>query len=93
MDPISNKVVQMQKAGYLPIAIFVVPETCWIDYCSIMLETHESFLKKMVTKAQKNLLLGSSIKQGHITNTKHIIAMYLYWKEDLKNEISCKFAA
>lgn len=32
IDTISNKVAQMQKAGYLPIAAFVVPETCWTDY-------------------------------------------------------------
>ena len=36
----------MQKAGYLPIATFVVPETCWTDYYSVMLGTHEAFLKK-----------------------------------------------
>ena len=46
IDTISNKVAQMQKAGYLPIATFVMPETCWTDYYSVMQETHESFLKK-----------------------------------------------
>jgi SAM-dependent methyltransferase len=46
IDTISNKVAQMQIAGYLPIATFVVPETCWTDYYSVMQETQESFLKK-----------------------------------------------
>jgi len=46
IDTIPNKIAQMQKAGYLPIAIFVVPETCWTDYYSVMQETHESFLNK-----------------------------------------------
>ncbi len=46
IDTISNKVDQMQKAGYLPIAAFVVPETCWTDYYSVMQETQISFLKK-----------------------------------------------
>jgi len=46
IDTISNKIAQMQKAGYLPIATFVVPETCWTDYYSVMQETQESFLKK-----------------------------------------------
>ena len=46
IDTIANKVSQMQKAGYLPIATFVVPETCWTNYYSAVLGTHESFLKK-----------------------------------------------
>jgi ubiquinone/menaquinone biosynthesis C-methylase UbiE len=46
IDTISNKVAQMQKAGYLPIATFVVPETCWTNYYSIMQKTQASFLKK-----------------------------------------------
>jgi len=46
IDTIPSKIVQMQKAGYLPIATFVVPETCWTDYYSVMQKTQESFLKK-----------------------------------------------
>ena len=46
IDTIPNKVAQMQKAGYLPIATFVVPETCWTDYYSFMQKTQKSFLKK-----------------------------------------------
>jgi len=46
IDTIPNKVAQMQKAGYLPIATFVVPESCWTNYYSIMQKTHASFLKK-----------------------------------------------
>ncbi|UCD14839.1 MAG: SAM-dependent methyltransferase, partial [Candidatus Omnitrophota bacterium] len=26
-----NKIAQMQKAGYVVIASFILPETCWID--------------------------------------------------------------
>ena len=46
IDTIPNKLAQMQKAGYLPIAAFVVPESCWIDYYAAMQDTHESFLSK-----------------------------------------------
>ncbi len=47
MDTISNKVAQMQKAGYLPIATFVVPETCWTDFYYVQQPQMEaSFLKK-----------------------------------------------
>ena len=47
IDTIPNKVAQMQKAGYLPIATFVVPETCWTDYYYAQQpQMEESFLKK-----------------------------------------------
>ena len=46
IDTLSNKVAQMQKAGYLPIATFVVPEACWADYYSLHPQMQESFLEK-----------------------------------------------
>ena len=46
IDTIPNKVAQMQNAGYLPIATFIVPESCWTNYYSITQKTHASFLKK-----------------------------------------------
>lgn len=32
IDTIPNKVAQLQQAGYVPMATFVLPETCWIDH-------------------------------------------------------------
>ena len=32
MDTISNNVVKMQKAGYIPVASFVLPENCWTEH-------------------------------------------------------------
>jgi len=32
IDTISNKVAQMQKAGYMPIATFILPENCWTEH-------------------------------------------------------------
>jgi SAM-dependent methyltransferase len=32
IDTIPNKVAQLQHAGYVPMATFVLPETCWIDH-------------------------------------------------------------
>ncbi len=32
IDTISNKVAQIQKAGYLPVATFILPENCWTEY-------------------------------------------------------------
>jgi len=46
IDTISNKVAQMQKAGYLPVATYILPETIWTDYYSWQTLRCDSFLKK-----------------------------------------------
>ena len=46
IDTIPNKVTQMQNAGYLPMATFVLPESCWTNYYSTMQKTHPSFLER-----------------------------------------------
>ena len=46
MDTIANKVFQMQKAGYLPVAAFILPETVWTAYYSWQTLRREYFLKK-----------------------------------------------
>ncbi|GGO83578.1 methyltransferase type 11 [Marinobacterium nitratireducens] len=32
IDTIANKVGQLQQAGYVPVAIFILPENCWTDH-------------------------------------------------------------
>jgi SAM-dependent methyltransferase len=32
IDTIANKVAQMQKAGYIPVATFILPENCWTEH-------------------------------------------------------------
>ncbi|GAB3423278.1 class I SAM-dependent methyltransferase [Niabella aquatica] len=46
IDTIANKVDQMQKAGFLPIAIYTLPETIWTDYYAITKKLQELFLEK-----------------------------------------------
>ena len=46
IDTIPNKLVQMQKAGFLPIATYILPETIWTDYYAWQKLRRESFLKK-----------------------------------------------
>ena len=46
IDTIPNKVAQMQKAGYLPIATYILPETIWTDYYASQNLRLEPFLKK-----------------------------------------------
>lgn len=47
VDTIPNKVAQVQKAGYLPVATFVLPETCWTEhYFAPLAGARELFLDK-----------------------------------------------
>jgi ubiquinone/menaquinone biosynthesis C-methylase UbiE len=47
IDTIPNKVAQLQNAGYIPVAVFILPENCWTDnYYIPQTEKEEIFLKK-----------------------------------------------
>lgn len=59
IDTISNKVAQMQKAGYLPIATYILPETIWIDYYNWQTLRRESFLKKYDGNSSINEFVAS----------------------------------
>ena len=47
IDTIPNQVAKIHKAGYLPIATFIFPETCWTEhYFALHNEARRIFLKK-----------------------------------------------
>lgn len=47
IDTIPQKVAQMQRAGYVPVATFTLPENCWIEhYFAPQAAVREKFLKK-----------------------------------------------
>ncbi|WP_455663646.1 class I SAM-dependent methyltransferase [Phocaeicola sp.] len=47
VDTIPNKVAQMQKAGYVPVATFILPETCWTEhYFAPLVKAREIFLQQ-----------------------------------------------
>jgi len=70
---ISNKVAQMQNAGYTPIASFILPENCWTEH----------FYIPQVT-AQKNFLTkheGNETAEEFIANQRHEAELYNKYKE------------
>lgn len=47
IDTIPNKVAQMQKAGYIPVSTFILPENCWIEhYFAPQAEARAKLLEK-----------------------------------------------
>ncbi len=47
IDTIPKKMAQLQKAGYVPVATFILPENCWTEHFYVpQVEAQKSFLEK-----------------------------------------------
>jgi ubiquinone/menaquinone biosynthesis C-methylase UbiE len=72
IDTISNKVVQMQKAGYMPVAAFVLPENCWTEhYFPSLVTAQEIFLKKYA---------GNQAAEDFIKHEQYVKELYYKYK-------------
>ena len=73
IDTISNKVAQMERAGYVPQATFILPENCWTEhFYAPQAEVQKSFLEKHA---------GNKAAEGFIGNQRHEMALYEKYKE------------
>ncbi|MCL2923443.1 MAG: class I SAM-dependent methyltransferase [Trichodesmium sp. MAG_R04] len=73
IDTIPNKVTQMQKAGYIPIATFVMPENCWTEYFyAPQVSAQEKFLQKYV---------GNKTAEELVENKRHEAKFYDKYKD------------
>ncbi|MFW5645370.1 MAG: class I SAM-dependent methyltransferase, partial [Bacteroidota bacterium] len=73
IDTIASKIDQLQKAGYLPLAAFILPENCWTThYYEPQLKAQESFLKKYP---------GNRNAQKLVANQLHEAELYKQYKE------------
>jgi ubiquinone/menaquinone biosynthesis C-methylase UbiE len=70
---IGHNVSIMQKAGFLPIAVFTLPETCWTDtYFNPQKARQEEFLKKYN---------GNKTVEDFIAYMKHEAELYSKYKQ------------
>jgi len=73
IDLISVKTAQMQRAGYAPIAVFVLPENCWTDhFYSPQVTRREEFLEKYK---------GDKTVEAFIENERREAELYDRYKE------------
>ncbi len=73
IDTIPNKVEQMQKAGYIPVATFILPEECWTEhFYAPQVSAQEVFLKKYA---------GNKTAKEFIANQQHETQLYYKYKE------------
>jgi len=72
IDTIPKKLSQMQNAGYVPVASFILPESCWLD---------EFYVPQV--KADKKYLLkhkGNQAAEDFIANQRHEEGLYRRYK-------------
>ncbi len=73
IDTIPNKVAQMQKAGYVPVAAFLLPEICWTEhFYDPQVEAQITFLKKHA---------GNRAAEDFIANQRLETQLYYKYKE------------
>jgi ubiquinone/menaquinone biosynthesis C-methylase UbiE len=72
IDTIPNKVAQMQKTGYIPVATFILPENCWTEhFYAPQVSAQEAFLKKNA---------GNKTAEEFIANQRHETQLYYKYK-------------
>lgn len=73
IDTIPVKVGQMQKAGFLPVASFILPENCWTDhFFAPQVVAQELFLKKYP---------GDPTAKALVENLRHEAQLYAKYKD------------
>lgn len=73
IDTIPNKLSQMQKAGYIPVAAFILPENCWTKhFYEPQVPAQQEFLKKHA---------GNKAAEELIKNQRHEAELYYQYKK------------
>ena len=73
MDTIPAKVALMQKAGFIPVASFILPENCWTEhFYDLQVAARESFIKKYA---------GNKTAEEFLENERHEALLYSRYKE------------
>lgn len=64
---IPNKVVQIQKAGYIPVATFILPENCWTEHYYVpQAKAKEMFIKKYAGNKTAEKLMASICHEAEL---------------------------
>jgi SAM-dependent methyltransferase len=73
IDTIPKKMAQMQKAGYIPIASFILPEYCWTDNFYLPQVKAQGFFLKKYNGNQTAIEL--------VANQRHEAQLYSRYKD------------
>lgn len=80
IDTIPKKVAQMQKAGYVPVATFILPENCWTEhFFAPQAEARNVFLKKHAgNKAAEEFVALEHLEEGLYDKYKEFYGYVFY---------------
>lgn len=73
IDTIPTKVAQMQNAGYIPVATFILPVTCWTKHF------YEPQVQAQIDFLKENT--GNEMAVGFIENQRYETQLYYKYKE------------
>ncbi len=67
IDTVSHKVAQLEKAGYIPVATFILPENCWIEnFYQPQIAAQEKFLKKYAGNKTAEEFIASEKREAYL---------------------------
>lgn len=73
IDTIPNQTARIQKAGYVPVAHFILPEYCWTDnFYALQVELQKAFLEKHT---------GNTAADDLVANARHEAQLYSKYKK------------
>jgi len=80
IDTIPHKVAQMQQAGYLPVATFVLPENCWTEhFYAPQAIAQENFLKKYAGNSTVESLIASQRHEAQLFDKYKAYYGYVFY--------------
>lgn len=80
IDTIPHKVAQMQQAGYLPVATFVLPENCWTEhFYAPQAIAQENFLKKYEGNSTVESLIASQRHEAQLFDKYKAYYGYVFY--------------
>jgi SAM-dependent methyltransferase len=80
IDTIPNKVAILQKAGYIPVATFILPENCWMEHFYVpQVEAQEIFLKKHVGNAIAEELVANERREAQLYDKYKSFYGYVFY--------------
>lgn len=67
IDTIPNKIIQLQSAGYIPVATFILPENCWIENFYLpQISRQEEFLAMHPGNITVEELIANEKREAHL---------------------------
>ena len=80
MDTIPNKVGQMQKAGYIPVASFILPENCWTEhFFAPQVSAQQIFLEEYAGNKTAETLIKYCRHEAHLYDKYKAYYGYVFY--------------